>query len=267
MAPLRPLLPLVACLSLASGYSLTLPPAYRRPRAAVRLADEEPKSESKVTVRVRPRDSAASPAAAAPPAEVEVRTSIKVNKPAAPARPPPPPRPSRPPEEELLLDATQSANCSAILEALRRGANPNIVDPKGRTPLHFMAGVGLAPACVLLIHFGARVDVQDEDGLTPLHMAAGYANARTLKVLVAAGADLQLTGEGQGTALEVVQGLGEYEYKKVFGGEVKKEMFKKKDEKLQKLKACVDVLLEPEKVKAENQWEDMLRDTMRVLSL
>jgi len=130
-----------------------------------------------------------------------------------------------------------------------------------------MAGVGLAPACVLLIHFGARVDVQDEDGLTPLHMAAGYANARTLKVLVAAGADLQLTGEGQGTALEVVQGLGEYEYKKVFGGEVKKEMFKKKDEKLQKLKMCVDVLLEPEKVKAENQWEDMLRDTMRVLSL
>ncbi|KAL1512313.1 hypothetical protein AB1Y20_005575 [Prymnesium parvum] len=130
-----------------------------------------------------------------------------------------------------------------------------------------MAGVGLAPACVLLIHFGARVDVQDEDGLTPLHMAAGYANARTLKVLVAAGADLQLTGEGQGTALEVVQGLGKYEYKKVFGGEVKKEMLKKKDEKLQKLKMCVDVLLEPEKVKAENQWEDVLRDAMRVLSL
>jgi len=48
-----------------------------------------------------------------------------------------------------------------VLEALLDGANPNIRDPNGRTGLHFMAGVGLAPACVLLIHFGADVDALD----------------------------------------------------------------------------------------------------------
>jgi len=192
-------------------------------------------------------------------------TSIKVNKPVPKAAPPP--KPARPVEEELLLNATQSANCTQILEALQAGANPNVRDPKGRTPLHFMAGVGLAPACVLLIHFGAQIDAQDADGLTPLHMAAGYANARTLRILVASGADVELTGSGQGTPLEVVKNLGEYQYNSVFGEKKKKELFKKKDEKLQKLKQCVDILIEPEQVRADNTWEDLLQETLKVIAL
>eukprot|EP00966_Prymnesium_polylepis_P262712 6068118-Prymnesium_polylepis.1 len=147
----------------------------------------------------------------------------------------------------MLLNATQSANSSGVLEALQAGANPNVRDPKGRTPLHFMAGVGLAPAVVLLVHYGAQLDAQDADGLTPLHMAAGYANARTLRVLVAAGADIELTGESQGTPFEVVKSLGEYEWSQVYASG--KKMGKKKDEKLQKLKQCVDILLDPEQVR------------------
>ena len=194
-------------------------------------------------------------------------TTIKVNKPVAKPTPPTPEKPvvKRSPEEELLLNATQSANCTQILQALQAGANPNILDPKGRTPLHFMSGVGLAPAVVLLVHFGAQVNAQDQDGLTPLHMAAGYANARTLRVLVAAGADVELTGKGQGTPFEVVKGLGEYQWQQVFGE--KKKKFKKKDEKLEKLKQCVDVLSEPEKVREENKWEDLLEETLKVLAV
>ena len=83
--------------------------------------------------------------------------------------------------------------CSQCARDLRRrekgGLDPSSdrvlssgrAERKGRTPLHFMAGVGLAPACVLLIHYGAQVDTRDNDGLTPMHMAAGYANAQTLK--------------------------------------------------------------------------------------
>jgi hypothetical protein len=141
--------------------------------------------------------------------------TFTVKSPTATARPPPaapaaPAAPARSEIDERLFQATQSANCTLLLEALLEGANPNLRDPNGRTGLHFMAGVGLAPACVLLIHFGADVDAKDKSNLAPIHMAAGYANARCLRVLIAAGADTQARGE-QGTALDVVERLGEYQ--------------------------------------------------------
>ena len=129
-----------------------------------------------------------------------------------------------------------------VLTALQDGANPNICDPKGRTPLHFSAGVGLAPAVLLLIHFGADMNARDAEGLTPLHMAAGYANPETMKLLIAAGADTTLVGEKQGTALSVVQSLGQYQWEKFYKEEKKglQDRFKKKDEKLEKLRKCMD---------------------------
>ena len=59
-----------------------------------------------------------------------------------------------------------------LLDALLAGANPNLRDPNGRTGLHFMCGIGLAPACVLLIHFGADVDARDNAGLAPVSAGA-----------------------------------------------------------------------------------------------
>ena len=55
--------------------------------------------------------------------------------------PPSPPKVVLSSEEEELLNATQTADCLGLLAALQKGANPNIRDPKGRTPLHFMCGV------------------------------------------------------------------------------------------------------------------------------
>ena len=132
----------------------------------------------------------------------------------------------------------------------RRGA------PKGRTPLHFVAGLGLAPAAVILIHFGAQVDVRDADNLTPMHMASGYANAQTLRVLVAAGADHQVVGNNQGTPTEVVIALGDYQLTQWFN-RTGAEKLKKKDEKLEKLKACLDVLDNIEEVRNEEKWDDI----------
>lgn len=239
----------------------------KKPTSSSSSGVVEPTVETKVTVRVRkPSEESDAPSADVAPATEDTgyTTSIKVKKPEPKVAAP---KPQRPYEEELLLNATQSANCTLLLEALQLGVNPNIRDPKGRTPLHFMAGVGLAPACVLLIHFGAQLDVQDEGGLTPLHMAAGYANARSLRVLVAAGADLELAGEGQDKAVDVVKKLGEYQYEQFFEGKTKKDVFKKKDEKLEKLKGCLDVLLNPEEVRAEKSWDEIVEETMRVLAI
>jgi len=130
-----------------------------------------------------------------------------------------------------------------------------------------MSGVGLAPAAMLLIHYGADVNARDNDGLTPIHMAAGYANAQTLKCLVVAGADETVVANQQGTALSVVLALGDYQYKAFV--ESKKnalERFKKKDEKLEKLKVCVDVLEDPAKTREENDWDEMLADVLKTIS-
>jgi len=245
------------------------PPGSAEPDAASAAASGE-SSGTKVTVRVRsPSERAAAAAAPAAAAtdnddedDMEVKVAVKAPAKIVAPPPPPPTGPKLTEAEQLLLAATQRANCSQVLEALQDGANPNVRDPKGRTPLHFVAGVGLAPASMLLIHFGAQVDARDEDGLTPLHMAAGYANAQTLRVLVSAGADPTLTAKVQGTAKEVVCALGDYQLSEFIKT---RNRFKKKDEKLEKLKSCMDVLEDPEAVREEADWDEMLVEVMKAI--
>jgi ankyrin repeat protein len=114
---------------------------------------------------------------------------------------------------------------------------------------------------MLLIHFGAQLDIRDEAGLTPMHMAAGYANAQTLRVLVAAGADTNLKGDVQGTPFEIVCALGDYQLTQVAGNR-----FKKKDDKLEKLKSCMDVLDDPEAAREEADWDAMLTEVLKAIS-
>merc|ERR1712050_104932 len=94
-----------------------------KPRDAT--TETEDVAESKVTVRVR-KASDRTDTTSAVVEVADMTTSIKVNKPLPKAAPPP--KPKRPVEEELLLNGTQSANCSQILEALQAGANPNVRD-------------------------------------------------------------------------------------------------------------------------------------------
>jgi len=284
---------LLALLLLDSSSAVAVPHAPTRPqsrrlhRLPVMAADGDSSSDSSVKISIKPRSAVSETAveggqvsvkvrpaseraaAAAADSDTDMTTTIKVTKAPQAATAPKAPEVLRSPAEEMLLNGTQAANVSRILEALKAGANPNICDPKGRTPLHFMAGVGLAPAMVLLIHFGAQLNVRDNDGLTPLHMAAGYANARSLRVLIAAGADPNIAASSQGRPLEVVKQMGEYQWDQVYGENKKKrELFKpKKDEKLEKLKACVTTLSDPEKVREEEDWDDLVLGALRVTQL
>jgi len=230
-------------------------------------------SGTKVSVRVRPKktDKSATTAPAPEPVAVDdMTTTVTVKAPVdMPAPPPAAPdlaTTNLTEAEERLLEGTTKANCTIMLEALQAGANPNVRDPKGRTPLHFVAGLGLAPAAVLLIHFGAQVDVPDGEGLRPVHMAAGYANAQTLRVLVAAGADVNVTSEKQGKPLQIVLQLGEYQLEQFMNRTGVQARLQKKDEKLEKLKACLDVFDDVEGVRDDCDWDEMLTEVLSTIA-
>jgi hypothetical protein len=54
---------------------------------------------------------------------------------------------------------------------LNNGADPNVQDFSGNTPLHFAASKGLVKVAELLINKGAQVNAQNKEGITPLSYA------------------------------------------------------------------------------------------------
>ncbi|KLE34922.1 ankyrin [Aurantiacibacter luteus] len=72
---------------------------------------------------------------------------------------------------------------------LQEGANPNIADNRGRTPLIAAAEIGFLEGVQALIDGGARVDVANQTGETPLIAAVHARNTQLLEILIRAGAD------------------------------------------------------------------------------
>jgi len=72
---------------------------------------------------------------------------------------------------------------------LQEGANPNIADNRGRTPLIAAAQIGFIEGVQALVDAGARMDIANETGETPLIAAVHSRNIELIEVLVKAGAD------------------------------------------------------------------------------
>jgi len=85
---------------------------------------------------------------------------------------------------------------------IERGANVNIADDEGATPLLRVDSVKMAQ---LLIEHGARVNAADRDGLTPLHLAAFESeNIELAKLLIAHGADVNAGNREGYTPLDIL---------------------------------------------------------------
>jgi len=70
-----------------------------------------------------------------------------------------------------------------------KGANPNIADNHGVTPLTLASTLGFFEGVAALIKAGARVDEPNEAGETPLITAVHRRDTQMMRVLLAAGAD------------------------------------------------------------------------------
>ncbi|WP_264392688.1 ankyrin repeat domain-containing protein [Porphyrobacter sp. ULC335] len=72
---------------------------------------------------------------------------------------------------------------------LQRGADPNIRNKKGITPLQLATAMGFADGVEALIKGGATVNVSDQTGETPLIAAVHARNVAMVRLLLEKGAD------------------------------------------------------------------------------
>ncbi len=90
--------------------------------------------------------------------------------------------------ETALHIVTQRRDLVWIRFLTQNGANPNIADKKGVTPLVLAVNLGIPEAVEELIRVGARVDVPNSAGETPLIAAVHRRDAGLIRVLLANGA-------------------------------------------------------------------------------
>jgi ankyrin repeat protein len=85
---------------------------------------------------------------------------------------------------------------------LTLGANPDVRDDAGETPLHAAASNGNASIAALLLAHRADPNLTEKRfGWTPLHMAAAKGHIEFVRLLVAEGADSKTKGNNGVTPL------------------------------------------------------------------
>ena len=96
-----------------------------------------------------------------------------------------------------LLAATRDSfdgRISAVLTLLANGADPNLADDAGNTPLHFAASTRDAAVIQSLLDVGARIDAANREGMTALALACEAGNYVVVDFLIKHGAQSDVEG-------------------------------------------------------------------------
>jgi ankyrin repeat protein len=103
-----------------------------------------------------------------------------------------------------FLCAAAADDAAAVEEFLKRGVDPGVRDPLGRTALHIAAELCRTNAAKTLLTHGADPNARDERGRTPLHRAADEGCADVAELLLDYGADPNVVDRGGWTPLHLV---------------------------------------------------------------
>ena len=89
----------------------------------------------------------------------------------------------------VSLDLFYSHDPRIVQRALDAGADVNMKDEDGHTPLHWACTYGNEEICRLLLEHGADPNARDDNGRTPLHWACLYNHTAIVRLLIEHGAD------------------------------------------------------------------------------
>ncbi|KAL7298798.1 hypothetical protein TKK_0008542 [Trichogramma kaykai] len=110
-----------------------------------------------------------------------------------------------------LLMAVQNENHAAVEFLLRRGANPNLANAEGLTPLHVICEDNSCHALAEMIfeisdikYHPIHVDAQNLNGNTPLHVAAYFRQPLVTEILLRKGANPNMVNYDECTPLHFI---------------------------------------------------------------
>lgn len=114
-------------------------------------------------------------------------------------------------QEQDLLQAVRSMDARRVRECIAAGADVNVKDNIGKTPLHWAALCGYLDVCKVLLDADADLNTRDKYGYTPLHEAALYGRLEVCKLLIDAGADVDAKTKTDSTPLSFAASKGHLE--------------------------------------------------------
>jgi ankyrin repeat protein len=102
---------------------------------------------------------------------------------------------------EQLIRAAESGDTAAVLQSLAAGADINVRDARGRTPVMAATHAQQEQTVKALIDAGADINLRDNSLDNPFLYAGAEGFLDILKLTIAAHADTKLTNRYGGTAL------------------------------------------------------------------
>jgi ankyrin repeat protein len=70
-----------------------------------------------------------------------------------------------------------------IMELVKAGADVNIADNRGRTPINYAAVHGYDDCVALLVAYDVDINIADKDGNTPMKLALKNGHEKVVKLL------------------------------------------------------------------------------------